>query len=90
MLAARRLARVAASGATAALPRPTAVAARAVVPATMVDGRRGYAAKDVRFGADGRAAMLEGVNKLADAVAVTLGPKGAPPQPRCTSVPTAG
>lgn len=32
-------------------------------------------AKDVKFGADGRAAMLQGVDVLADAVAVTMGPK---------------
>ena len=34
------------------------------------------AAKDVKFGADARARMLVGVNLLADAVKVTLGPKG--------------
>ena len=34
------------------------------------------AAKDVRFGEDARARMLRGVNILADAVKVTLGPKG--------------
>jgi len=34
------------------------------------------AGKDIKFGVDARAAMLEGVNKLADAVQVTLGPKG--------------
>jgi chaperonin GroEL len=33
-------------------------------------------AKDVRFGADARDGMLRGVNLLADAVKVTLGPKG--------------
>jgi len=32
--------------------------------------------KDVRFGTEGRALMLTGVDKLADAVSVTLGPKG--------------
>lgn len=36
---------------------------------------RNYA-KDVRFGADVRATMLKGVDVLADAVAVTMGPKG--------------
>ncbi|UMM21715.1 hypothetical protein L5515_003281 [Caenorhabditis briggsae] len=36
---------------------------------------RSYA-KDVKFGAEGRAAMLVGVNLLADAVSVTMGPKG--------------
>jgi chaperonin GroEL len=34
------------------------------------------AAKDVRFGGDARAHMLRGVDMLADAVKVTLGPKG--------------
>eukprot|EP00611_Tribonema_gayanum_P003323 TRINITY_DN1257_c0_g1_i10.p2 TRINITY_DN1257_c0_g1~~TRINITY_DN1257_c0_g1_i10.p2 ORF type:complete len:328 (-),score=144.58 TRINITY_DN1257_c0_g1_i10:495-1478(-) len=38
---------------------------------------RGMAAgKDLKFGVEGRAAMLQGVEKLADAVQVTLGPKG--------------
>ncbi len=34
------------------------------------------AAKEVRFGGDGRARLLRGVDILADAVKVTLGPKG--------------
>ena len=34
------------------------------------------AAKDVKFGTDARNRMLNGVNILADAVKVTLGPKG--------------
>src|SRR5216110_3722418 len=34
------------------------------------------AAKDVKFGADAREKMLRGVDILADAVQVTLGPKG--------------
>jgi len=34
------------------------------------------AAKDVKFGADARTRMLRGVDILADAVKVTLGPKG--------------
>jgi len=33
-------------------------------------------AKDVRFGSDARSKMIKGVNILADAVKVTLGPKG--------------
>lgn len=37
--------------------------------------QRSYA-KDIRFGADVRAQMLAGVDVLADAVAVTMGPKG--------------
>ena len=33
-------------------------------------------AKEIKFGADARAALENGVNKLADTVKVTLGPKG--------------
>lgn len=33
-------------------------------------------AKDVKFGDDARQKMLKGVNLLAEAVKVTLGPKG--------------
>ncbi|KAF9411343.1 hypothetical protein HW555_009843 [Spodoptera exigua] len=40
-----------------------------------VNSRRFYA-KEVRFGPDVRALMLQGVDILADAVAVTMGPKG--------------
>ncbi|XP_033127950.1 60 kDa heat shock protein, mitochondrial-like [Anneissia japonica] len=36
---------------------------------------RGYA-KDIKFGPEARAAMLQGVDLLTDAVAVTMGPKG--------------
>merc|ERR1712071_152447 len=36
----------------------------------------GTYAKDVRFGSEVRALMLQGVDILADAVAVTMGPKG--------------
>jgi chaperonin GroEL len=41
-------------------------------------GRRAFsaAAKEVKFGDEGRAAMARGVNILARAVATTLGPKG--------------
>ena len=34
------------------------------------------AAKDIKFGADARERMLRGVDTLANAVKVTLGPKG--------------
>jgi len=39
--------------------------------------RRGvrFYAKDIRFAGDARKAMMAGINKLADAVAVTMGPK---------------
>ena len=33
-------------------------------------------AKDVKFGESARVKLLQGVNTLADAVKVTLGPKG--------------
>ena len=36
---------------------------------------RNYAAKEIKFGAECRASILAGVEKLADAVQVTLGPK---------------
>ena len=36
---------------------------------------RHQAAKELKFGRDARYAMLEGVDVLADAVKVTLGPK---------------
>ncbi|GMA84744.1 hypothetical protein GCM10025855_42790 [Shewanella glacialipiscicola] len=35
------------------------------------------AAKEVKFGADARQLMVKGVNTLANAVKVTLGPKVA-------------
>ncbi|CAI9783473.1 unnamed protein product [Fraxinus pennsylvanica] len=37
---------------------------------------RNYAAKDIRFGVEARALMLKGVEELAEAVKVTIGPKG--------------
>jgi chaperonin GroEL len=39
-------------------------------------GATRFMSKEIKFGVDGRAAMLNGVNLLADAVQVTLGPKG--------------
>ncbi|KAI3749593.1 hypothetical protein L2E82_20207 [Cichorium intybus] len=41
-----------------------------------LSSRRNYAAKDIRFGVEARALMLRGVEELADAVKVTMGPKG--------------
>ncbi|KOO28701.1 hypothetical protein Ctob_002601 [Chrysochromulina tobinii] len=50
---------------------------RSVTPFNRLVGAvRHMSAKDVRFGTDARAMMLAGVDKLADAVQVTLGPKG--------------
>lgn len=37
---------------------------------------RNLSHKELKFGVEGRAALLKGVNLLADAVSVTLGPKG--------------
>ncbi|RZC88630.1 hypothetical protein C5167_016491 [Papaver somniferum] len=37
---------------------------------------RNYSAKDIKFGVEARAMMLKGVEDLADAVKVTMGPKG--------------
>lgn len=43
----------------------------------VAQAQRWYA-KDVRFGSEVRALMLQGVHILADAVAVTMGPKVIP------------
>jgi len=52
-------------------------ARRTAVPAVVSMGQsRGFAAKDIRHGSEARALMLQGCNRLADAVAVTMGPKG--------------
>ncbi|KAI4380646.1 hypothetical protein MLD38_006813 [Melastoma candidum] len=37
---------------------------------------RNYAAKDIKFGVEARSLMLKGIEDLADAVKVTMGPKG--------------
>lgn len=47
----------------------------AITAVHLQQSRRGNA-KDIKFGADVRAQMLSGVDVLADAVAVTMGPKG--------------
>eukprot|EP00911_Craspedida_sp_UC1_P000611 UC1_evm1s468 len=52
-----------------------AASAAVASPAARVTATRGYA-KDINFGMDARLPLLAGVNKLADAVAVTMGPKG--------------
>merc|ERR1739838_245119 len=38
--------------------------------------RAGFAGKDIKFGTEARALMLEGCDMLADAVQTTLGPRG--------------
>merc|ERR1719230_476002 len=55
----------------------SARASRAVSRASTAVNRRAFVTgKDIKFGVDARALMLQGVDKLADAVQVTLGPKG--------------
>ena len=49
---------------------------KAVRPITRTSVRGFASGKDIRFGVEGRALMLDGADKLADAVQVTLGPKG--------------
>lgn len=56
------------SSSSRALRRASAKAARAVLA-------RG-AHKEIRFSNEGRASILKGVDVLANAVSVTLGPKG--------------
>merc|ERR1719215_2045973 len=47
------------------------------LPAAAASASRSFAsAKDIRHGSEARALMLEGCNRLANAVAVTMGPKG--------------
>jgi len=61
------------------LSQSSSKAARRVVgssSATRVARR--YAHKDVKFSNEGRASILAGVDVLANAVSVTLGPKGVP------------
>lgn len=43
--------------------------------ATQLQQSRNYAAKEIQFGSEGRASMQRGVERLANAVEVTLGPK---------------
>ena len=56
-----------------------ALTSRSIAPQSIktIVARRGYAGhKELKFGVEGRAALLKGVDILAKAVAVTLGPKG--------------
>lgn len=49
---------------------------RSITSRNGIGAIRGFAGKEIKFGVEGRAAMLKGVELLADAVQVTLGPKG--------------
>ena len=52
-------------------------AKRGSLPRTAVaKQQKRFAHKELKFGTDGRKSLLEGVDTLAKAVAVTLGPKG--------------
>lgn len=53
---------------------PASMRSTALRQANLLQLQRWYA-KDVRFGPEVRALMLQGVDILADAVAVTMGPK---------------
>ena len=73
---------ISARRAAACLDPAAPLAATPAVAAAAVQNQRHFNvsapqnAKDLRFGADARTQMLKGVDALADAVAVTMGPKG--------------
>ncbi len=50
------------------------VCLKAKIPSNSIIPSRTYV-KDIKFGDDARSKMLQGVDMLANAVAVTLGPK---------------
>ena len=54
---------------------PTALRTAASQSRSPLTSLHRHYAKDIKFGGDARAMMLQGVNILADAVAVTMGPK---------------
>jgi len=56
--------------------RSTIHATKVAARATSRHGSVRFMSKEIKFGVEGRAAMLKGVDTLADAVQVTLGPKG--------------
>ncbi len=60
------------------LAQPLARSARALTPrlgAAFSTSQNVNSAKEIKFGADARSLMLQGVDLMADAVGVTLGPK---------------
>ena len=58
-----------------ALVARQAITRRFLVPSTHTSCNNRFYAKDLKFGPDARQLMLQGVDTLADAVAVTMGPK---------------
>ena len=70
-----KMLRASSKSAHAALARAPAIGAAARrVPLNMTPAR-GMASKEIKFGNEARALLLQGVDRLADAVKVTLGPK---------------
>jgi len=63
------------TAAHAALRAPVVGAAARRVPLNVTPAR-GMASKEIKFGNEARALLLQGVDRLAEAVKVTLGPKG--------------
>lgn len=62
------------------LPRLALGRSSALAKASSPMATRAYAShKEIKFSNEGRAAMLKGVDVLANAVSVTLGPKGECP-----------
>lgn len=59
--------------ALSAAPRAAARPSR-IRPGSLIQQR--FAHKELKFGVEGRAALMQGVDTLARAVATTLGPKG--------------
>ena len=57
-----------------AAPRAVARSSSRVTSSPLIQQR--FAHKELKFGVEGRAALLQGVETLARAVATTLGPKG--------------
>ena len=57
--------------------RPLTKSARSLVPrlSAAFSTSQNNHAKEIKFGGDAKSLMLQGVDVLADAVAVTLGPK---------------
>lgn len=55
-------------------PRAVARQSNRIRPGSLIQQR--FAHKELKFGVEGRAALLNGVETLAKAVSTTLGPKG--------------
>jgi len=60
--------------ALSAAPRAAVRSTSRTTPGSLIQQR--FAHKELKFGVEGRAALLKGIDTLAKAVATTLGPKG--------------